>query len=59
MTSVSKLARGSKDVRARFTLSTNLLGIVNLSILSMAFIGTWYFRYMSYWVSQMCWLLMI
>ncbi|KHG08175.1 hypothetical protein F383_34794 [Gossypium arboreum] len=27
---------------------TNLLGIMNLSILSMACIGTWSFCYMSY-----------
>ncbi|KHG22700.1 Phosphatidylserine decarboxylase proenzyme [Gossypium arboreum] len=38
---------------------TNLLGIVNSSILSMACLGTWSFCYMSYWFSQMCCLIMI
>ncbi|KHG28614.1 putative mannan endo-1,4-beta-mannosidase C [Gossypium arboreum] len=37
----------------------DLLGIVSLNILSMACIGTWSFFYVSYWSSQMYWLMMI
>ncbi|KHG19391.1 hypothetical protein F383_08916 [Gossypium arboreum] len=57
--SITKLARESKDVRDSITLSIGHLGIVSLNILSMACIGTWSFCYMSYWYSQICWLIMI
>ncbi|KHG19455.1 UDP-glucuronosyltransferase 2A3 [Gossypium arboreum] len=33
--------------------------MVSLNILSMTCIGAWSFCYMSYWSSQMCWLMVI
>ncbi|KHG07623.1 Alanine--tRNA ligase [Gossypium arboreum] len=48
VTSIAKLAQGSKDVGGSITLSTGYLGIVSLNILSMACIGTWSICYLSY-----------
>jgi len=57
--SMAKLARGSKDVGDSIILSTGYLGIVSLNILIMACIGTWSFCDISYWSSQICWLMVI
>ncbi|KHG03792.1 putative mannan endo-1,4-beta-mannosidase C [Gossypium arboreum] len=59
MTSIAKLARRSKMSEARSHYRLDYLGIVSLNILNMACIGTWSFCYMSFWSSQMYWLIMI
>ncbi|KHG07637.1 Molybdenum import ATP-binding ModC 1 [Gossypium arboreum] len=45
---IAKLAQGTEDVGVSITLSIGHLGIVSLNILSMACLGAWSFRYMSY-----------
>ncbi|KHG14860.1 hypothetical protein F383_17559 [Gossypium arboreum] len=49
-----------RTLETRFTLPIGHLGLVSLNILSMVCIGTWFFFcYMLYWSSQMCWLMVI
>ncbi|KHG25092.1 hypothetical protein F383_00456 [Gossypium arboreum] len=57
--SIAKLARDRSASEAHSHYRLDYLGIVNLNILGIACIGASSFCYMSYWFSQMCWLMMI